>query len=53
MKDEVLLGIIGIIALAIVAICFLAYLRTREPTITTADIEKARQIIRRLEYERV
>jgi hypothetical protein len=53
LKDSTVLGIVGIIALAVVAICFLAYLRNRESTVTTADIQKAREIIRRLEVERI
>ena len=49
MEDKITIGIIGIIALAIVAICFFGYLHsTRQSAITSADIAKAREIAGRL-----
>lgn len=54
MPDNRTLGIVGIIALAIVAICFLAYLvHVNKPILTTAEIEKAREIIKRMEEQNV
>lgn len=50
MEDKVILGIIGFIVLGIVSICFLAYLHSsRQPLITREEIEKAREVVRRLE----
>lgn len=51
MEDKTL-GIIGIVALGIVAliVAYLAFLsRNREPILTMADIERAREIVRRAE----
>ncbi|MBU1066987.1 hypothetical protein KKE60_04340 [Patescibacteria group bacterium] len=49
MEDKTALGIVGIIALGIVA-CFLAYLHSsRQPVITPTDIQRAREIVRSLD----
>ena len=50
MEDKTTIGIIGIIALAIVAICFFGYLHSqRSSTLTQMDIQRAREIVRQLE----
>ena len=49
MEDKTVLAIVGIIALGIVAICFLAHIS--RSSVTAAQIEKAREIVRRSESE--